>query len=163
MALFTLLGAYSALHLSWSAALNVLIVTGGLALITLVDGVVRRIPNMFIGGLFGWALLQAVVWGRPALGPALVGVGLGGGLFLLIALVGRGAMGLGDVKLAATLGALLGYPFVLIGLLAGILLGGIAALLLLLTRRKGRKDYMAYGPYLAVGGWIIFLHLWHLI
>ena len=49
----------------------------------------------------------------------------------------------GDVKLAAALGALLGYPLVLPGLVLGVIAGGLAALLLLLTRRAGRKDAMA--------------------
>ena len=41
--------------------------------------------------------------------------------------------------------------------------GGVAALFLLLTRRAGRKDTMAYGPYLALGAWLVLtrvLGLW---
>jgi leader peptidase (prepilin peptidase)/N-methyltransferase len=37
----------------------------------------------------------------------------------------------------------------------GVLAGGVGAFVLLVTRRKGRKDAMAYGPYLALGAWLI--------
>jgi leader peptidase (prepilin peptidase) / N-methyltransferase len=44
-----------------------------------------------------------------------------------------------------------GYPEVLTALLLGIILGGVAALALLASRRATRKSYMAYAPYLALG------------
>ena len=65
-------------------------------------------------------------------------------------------MGAGDVKLVAGLGGILGYPLILYGVFWGILFGGAAALVLLVTRRVGRKDPMAYGPYLALGGWLVW-------
>jgi leader peptidase (prepilin peptidase)/N-methyltransferase len=86
-----------------------------------------------------------------------------GGLLGLIALVTRGAMGAGDVKFAAALGAGLGYPLILPALFYGIVAAGVAALLLLVTRRARRRDFMAYGPYLALGAWIVWtraLGLW---
>jgi prepilin signal peptidase PulO-like enzyme (type II secretory pathway) len=92
-----------------------------------------------------------------------IGLLAAGGFFFLLALLTRGAMGLGDVKLAAATGALVGWPAMVAALLLGILAGGVAALLLLLTRRAGRKDYFAYGPYLASGAWVVycaFLGLW---
>ena len=142
---------------------SALVVTGVLVTITLVDFQVRRIPNGLVLALMLWALVQPLWLGQPALIAAVLGLSIGGGLFLLLALIRRGAMGAGDVKLAAALGVLLGYPLVLHGLFWGVLAAGVAALVLLATRRAGRKDTMAYGPYLALGGWIIWtrsLGLW---
>jgi len=82
---------------------------------------------------------------------------VGGGLFVLVALARRGAMGVGDVKLAAALGAVLGYPVILQGLFLGVLAGGGGAALLLATGRLTRKDTMAYAPYLALGGWVAWM------
>jgi leader peptidase (prepilin peptidase)/N-methyltransferase len=65
-------------------------------------------------------------------------------------------LGPGDVRLAAALGAVLGTPNVLLALAAGILAGGVAALFLLATGRAGRRDRMAYAPYLALGAWLIW-------
>lgn len=136
--------------------LPALVVTGLLVTISLVDFQVRRIPNALVLALLLWALVQALWLGQPT--PVAAGLGLlaGGGLLFLIALAGRGAMGAGDVKLAAALGAVLGYPLILGALFFGVLAAGAGALVLLATRRAGRKDYMAYGPYLALGGWIIW-------
>ncbi len=73
--------------------------------------------------------------------------------FLVLALVGAG-MGLGDVKLAGLLGLLLGWlswAHVLVGAVAGILLGGIVGAVLLATRTAGRSSEFAYGPPLLAG------------
>jgi len=126
-----------------------------LVTIALVDLRVRRIPNVMVAVLVGWGLVRSLVTGQPSLWGWGLGLLVGGGVFLVITLVGRGAMGPGDVKLAAALGALVGYPAVWGVLWVGILAGGVVTLVLLLARRVGRKDYMAYGPYLAFGGWVI--------
>ena len=157
-------GAYA----GWQAPglpqmVSALVLTGILVTISLVDFQARRIPNALCLTLVLWALVQSLWLGQPSLAAAALGLSIGGGLFLLLALIRRRAMGAGDVKLAAALGALLGYPLVVQGLFWGVLAGGVAALVLLATRRAGRKDYMAYGPYLALGGWIIWtksLGLW---
>jgi leader peptidase (prepilin peptidase)/N-methyltransferase len=144
-------------------AVAALLVTGLLLTISLVDVQVRRIPDPLVLTLLGWALAQVLWLGQPTLPSAALGLAAGGGLFFVLALIGRGAMGAGDVKLAAALGALLGVPLVFSGLLAGVLVGGAAALWLLATGRAGRKDPMAYGPCLALGAWIVWtrsLGLW---
>ena len=72
---------------------------------------------------------------------------------LLLALAPSG-LGLGDVKLCTVIGLWLGWYGVLpltLGLCAGVALGGLAAIFLLITRRAGRKDPMAYGPHLIAG------------
>ncbi len=143
--------------------LTVLVVTGMLLAISLVDYRVRRIPNALVLTLLLWAVVQVIWLGQPATLSAALGLIVAGGLFLLLAFIQRGAMGLGDVKLAAVLGAVLGYPLILTGLLYSILAGGVVAFVLLTTRRAGRKDAMAYGPYLALGAWIVWtrsLGLW---
>jgi len=61
-------------------------------------------------------------------------------------------MGGGDMKLGAMLGAFLGWPLGLLALFAGVLAGGIVALTLLALGRRGRKDAIPFGPFLALGG-----------
>jgi leader peptidase (prepilin peptidase)/N-methyltransferase len=113
------------------------------------------IPNALVLALLVWALVQAFLFGRLTPLAAGLGVLAGGGLLFVMAVAGRGAMGAGDVKLAAALGAVLGWPAVFPALLYGIIAGGVAALLLLLLRRAERKSYFAYGPYLALGAVIV--------
>lgn len=101
-----------------------------------------------------------------ALSPLLPGVGLysallGAGvaflLFTVIELLGRGAMGPGDTKLVTLIGAMRGFPAVFNAVLIGVLFGGVAALILLIVFRRGRKETFAYGPYLAIGGLAAFV------
>jgi leader peptidase (prepilin peptidase)/N-methyltransferase len=138
---------------------SALVVSALLLCIALVDLRVRRIPNELVLALLAWAALQGVWLGRPGWGAALLGLALAGGSFLLLYYLGRGALGLGDVKLMAALGALLGYPAIVAGMLAGILAGGLAAAILLLSRRAGRRDPFAYGAWLALGAWLVYARL----
>ncbi len=117
----------------------------------------RRVLNkMVLPGAVA-ALALSFLPGAPTPWQALLGGIIGFALFLVIALIGRGAMGAGDVKLAGLIGLMVGYPNVIPALVMGIVLGGAAALALLLSRRAGRKSTMAYAPYLALGA---LLTLW---
>lgn len=82
---------------------------------------------------------------------AIIGAIAGGGLLYLIAFISRGGMGGGDVKLAAMIGALYGLKIVLVSLFISFLLGGIIGILLIVFKLKGRKDYIPFGPYIALG------------
>jgi len=86
----------------------------------------------------------------PFIGRAAAGGGIGLALFLLIVIVSRGGMGWGDVKLAALIGLVTGFPLVFIALLLGVVLGGVVAALLLLFKIKRRKEAIPFGPFLAI-------------
>lgn len=87
---------------------------------------------------------------------ALLGAVAAGLFFLLLSLATRGGIGLGDAKLAFFLGATLGatpLPSPIVrALIAGIVFGGVVSVALLVSGVKGMKDYIAYGPYLCLGG-----------
>ena len=86
----------------------------------------------------------------PSLPHALLGTVVGFLALFIPALLLPG-LGMGDVKLAAVIGACVGFPLVLPALFAGIICGGVAAASLLLTRRAGRRSTFAYAPYLVIG------------
>jgi prepilin signal peptidase PulO-like enzyme (type II secretory pathway) len=144
-------------------AVSAVVVAAILLAISLVDFRVRRIPDALVLALLGWAIVQIAWTGTPTWKSAALGVLVGGGVFLLLMLLTRGTMGAGDVKLMAAGGALVGYPLIFQAILLGVVAGGVAALVLLLARRVRRKDYIAYGPYLALGVLLIaakLLGLW---
>jgi leader peptidase (prepilin peptidase)/N-methyltransferase len=87
----------------------------------------------------------------PFIGRAAAGGGIGLGIFFLIVIVSRGGMGWGDVKLAALIGLVTGFPLVFVALLIGVILGGVVAALLLLLKVKKRKEAIPFGPFLAIG------------
>jgi leader peptidase (prepilin peptidase)/N-methyltransferase len=87
---------------------------------------------------------------------AVLGVMLGGGLFLLMAILSvvilkREGMGGGDIKLIAMLGAFLGWHAVLVTIFLAAVLGACVGLTLIFLRRKGRRDPLPFGPFLALG------------
>lgn len=96
--------------------------------------------------------------GLAALG-AVMGLLIFGSLYFLANLIyghDRIPLGLGDVKLAMLLGAMLGFHRIFFCLFWGIILGGVITLLLLLSRRVNRGTALPYGQYLALSG-IAFL------
>ncbi len=88
---------------------------------------------------------------KPAILSGVIGGAIGLGFFLLVALINPRGMGMGDVKLAGLIGLVTGFPLVVVALLIGILVGGGVAIALLLLKRKGRKDVIPYGTFLAIG------------
>jgi leader peptidase (prepilin peptidase)/N-methyltransferase len=66
-------------------------------------------------------------------------------------------MGMGDVKLACLIGLVTGFPLVVVALMLGIITGGVVAVALLLSKKKGRKDTVPYGTFLAIGPMITLL------
>lgn len=126
--------------------------------ILVIDLEHRRVLNVLLYPAAPLVLLLSLAPGLPGPTSALAGGAAGFALFLALALIGRGSLGAGDVKLAALIGLMAGYPAVWSALVLGVLLGGIAALVLLATRRATRKSTIAYAPYLAAGA---LLTLWH--
>lgn len=85
---------------------------------------------------------------------------LGGGFFfLLLAFISKGALGGGDIKLIAALGLWLGWKSLLSVILYGAIAGGVAALVLLLSKKIQRKQFLAYGPYFALSAIGLMLKL----
>ncbi|PHP53033.1 prepilin peptidase [Actinomyces ruminis] len=138
-----------------------------------VDAVCHRLPDRLLGTAALWLVVaivgrslvrlatiepaQVALW--PASRALLCALGVGAVVFVMW-LIPASGMGLGDVKLCALLGLWLGYTaveFAVTGVVVGFFLAGLVAIGLLITRRAGRKDMLAFGPYLAVGGWLAWL------
>lgn len=127
--------------------------------ISIVDLREKRIPNrmLLVASPIVVALLGAglLVRGEPQrLLAALGGAAALFALFLVIALAVPAAMGMGDVKLAALLGAALGaagWMAWLAGLLAAFLIGGIVAIVALASRRVGLRGSIPFGPWMVAG------------
>ena len=112
-----------------------------------------------------FALLGLMVSGVGSISDALLGGTLCGVLFYCLYIAARGGLGGGDVKFAVGLGLWLGWEAAIIAVWTAFLLGGAAAVFLLLTGRKGRHDGIPFGPFLAVGGYVGYLagrQLWQL-
>jgi leader peptidase (prepilin peptidase)/N-methyltransferase len=125
-----------------------------LVAITLTDLELRVIPNRILVVAASLAVAITALTDPGSLPERVVAASAAGGLLLLAALAYPRGMGLGDVKLAATMGLFLGRgvaPAILVALLAGAVFG------LAIIARHGtaaRKQAIPFGPFLALGGMV---------
>jgi leader peptidase (prepilin peptidase) / N-methyltransferase len=115
----------------------------------------RLIFNVVILPAIVVALVGSWLPGPPEPLNAAIGAAVGFGFFFVVALLKPGGMGAGDIKLAAFIGAVVGFPNIITALVIGIFAGGFVSLILVLTRVKTLKSYIAYGPFLVFGGAIV--------
>ncbi len=136
-----------------------------LILIIVTDLEHKLIFNVVVYPATALALIGSffVTPAENSIGLALIGAVVGFlifyGLYFVANLIygaGRVPLGMGDVKLALLLGAMLGFHRIFFTLFWGIILGGGVTLILLLSRRVGRGTALPYGQYLAISG-IAFL------
>lgn len=136
--------------LTWSAVAMLLFMSM-LVVASFIDLAHQIIPDgvLLVGGILGIPLvylqsLEQLKWG-------MLGFFAAGLLLLLIAILSKGGMGGGDIKLAAVMGLYLGLKLVAVALMLAFILGGTIGIILLLTGLKSRKDPVPFGPFLAVG------------
>ena len=84
----------------------------------------------------------------------LAGGAIGFVILFLPALIYSKGMGWGDVKMAGLIGLMTGFPRIFVGILGAIILGGLVAIILLLTKKKGRKEGIPFGPFLALAAMV---------
>lgn len=99
----------------------------------LSDSIVMRVAYAALGGVIGFAIL------------------------LLIAIISRGGMGWGDVKLAALIGLATGFPRIFLAIIMGAILGGIVAVALVIAKKRKRRETIPFGPFLALAAMVTLL------
>ena len=106
-----------------------------LGLLVNIGGVYTDLVSAVIGAAAGYLSLWTIYWA-----------------FKLI--TGKEGMGHGDFKLLAALGAWLGWQQLPLIVLLSSLVGAIIGTLMLLLQKQDRQNQIAFGPYLAIAGWI---------
>lgn len=129
-----------------------------LLFIVLADLQALLVPDVFSALLLVLVLVE--LWARvgfatglwlTALATGGLALGLLWGIYRLASwLLGRTAMGLGDVKLVLPLGISLGWPWLLLQLFLAFVLGGLFAILLLLIGKKRFGQALPFAPFLVI-------------
>ena len=143
---------------TWALPAHLYLVSVGVAL-AFIDVDVHRLPDAITLPSYP---VSAVLLAVAAAGTgdwssyvrALVCGAVMGGFYLLLVLIYPRGMGLGDVKLAGVLGMYLGWAgwgALVVGTFAAFLVGGAFSLVLVATRRAGRKSGIPFGPWMLVG------------
>lgn len=130
--------------------------------IAIWDACMQTIPNKLV--LFGVAVGMCMHFakGLSSVGDGLLGAVIGGGFFMLFALVGwwlfhKEALGMGDVKLMTMAGFFLGSAGGMLACFLAVMAGGVWAAILLLFGKIKKGDAFAFAPALAIG---VLISLW---
>ncbi|HPC99872.1 MAG TPA: A24 family peptidase [Acetivibrio sp.] len=129
-----------------------------LAPIAYIDFNSMRIPNeLLLGGLLTRVLFYVIeiLANNKTLFDIflsdMAGVLLGGGAFLLGALIAKNGIGMGDAKMFAVIGIYCGYTITMTVMVFSLFLCFVSALVLLILRKKGRKDTIPFAPFVFIG------------
>ena len=138
----------------WDALLVVRIVFASVLLVLFfTDLDCRILPNeLTIGGTIAGLIAAAFL--PPGLKSALLGVLLGGGVLWATGaayerLRGVEGMGMGDVKMLAMVGAVLGWPLMILTLVWSSIAGGLVGAVMLAVRDDARTTALPFGSFLA--------------
>ncbi|MEU8259470.1 A24 family peptidase [Micromonospora sp. NPDC048999] len=157
-----LVAAVAVLALTGGPVGERLAVAGWLAFavpLALIDAAVHRLPDRltYPAAAGVWVLLGAVALAgagpAPWLRATAAGLALGAGFAGTTLLLGRRGFGLGDAKLALSVGALLGWygwPVLVVGLMLAVTLSALVALVLLAIGRARWSSHLPFGPFLVV-------------
>ena len=127
--------------------------------LSIIDAEQHRLPDLLTGCLFGVSLLiiigDAIHWNHfDRIAPSLMGA-VGLMLFyLLLLIISRGGMGMGDVKLSASIGLISGYfgiHALLTASFSAFSLGALIGIGLMLIGKAGRKTAIPFGPFMIAG------------
>lgn len=130
--------------------------------LSIIDIREMLLPNLLTYPLIGFALMGRLAVGSEPVWSYLAGGIFGAGFLLFLwrvspYLFGKEGMGLGDVKLMAGIGLMVGIKGTILTLFASAFLGLIVGLILQKANRLGQQQYVPFGPFLALGGTVSFL------
>ena len=139
-----------------------IILTPMLLSIFTIDYKHQIIPNRLTLTMMELGLIIAFLYGFSNVAitiDMLLGMLVGGGIFLLITLIGgffygREAMGMGDVKLMGALGLYFGLSNIVAIALMSFLIGAILSIILLITRVRKASQYIPFGPFIVISTFI---------
>lgn len=142
--------------------LKFMILTPMLLSAFIIDYKLQIIPNRLNLTIFEVGIIFTFLYGLSDVAITinmLLGMIVGGGIFLLITLIGglfygKEAMGFGDVKLMGALGLFFGFSNIIIITLVSFLIGAILSIILLVTKIKKSDEYIPFGPFIVIAAFI---------
>jgi leader peptidase (prepilin peptidase)/N-methyltransferase len=132
-----------------------LLVTFVFVTISFYDFLFKEIPDEIALPAFVISFLYIWLSGAHSITNLSLGVGIPVAFFGTLFLASRGKwLGGGDIRIGALMGALLGWPLILIGLFLGYFTGAIYSLIGLATKKFSRKSQIPFAPFLLLGTYI---------
>ena len=129
-----------------------------LVIITVSDIAYMLIPDKV---LLPFALFLIIMRIFAPLDPwwdAMAGAAVGFGVLLAIAVMSKGGMGGGDIKLFFVIGLILGFKLTIVAMFVSSVIGLIAGIVQLIWQKKGRKQPIPFGPWISLGSAITYFY-----
>ncbi len=131
----------------------------------IIDYKKQIIPNRLTLTIFEVAIIFTFIGGISNLNlflDKLLGMAVGGGIFLIITLIGgliagKEAMGFGDVKLMGALGLIFGFTETLMLTVIAFLLAAIISIALIVSKKKKTDEYIPFGPFIIIASFLVML------
>ena len=105
-------------------------------------------------------IVYAAIWACMMLGwqSTLLAMAIGGAFFGIQYVVSKGRwLGSGDIEIGLFMGAVLGWPQILLGIFSSYLLGSVIGIVLLLTKKAHQNSAIPLGPFLMIGTVLSFV------
>lgn len=132
-----------------------LLITYALIVIFVSDLRYGTIPDKIVYPTIALAILYSLFFIQYSIfNYFLSGLGAAGFFLALVAITRGKGMGIGDVKLAALMGLVLGWPKILVALYLAFLTGAIVGVILILLGKKRFGEHIPFGPFLTAATWI---------
>ncbi|AEF95023.1 Prepilin peptidase [Desulfotomaculum nigrificans CO-1-SRB] len=138
--------------------LGYLILFCGLLTASLIDWDHQIIPDQISLLLVGAGLILQALQSTGTLINGIIGGLLGGGLLLVLAVLSKGGMGGGDIKLVTGIGVFLGWQLLLVSLFLSFIIGSLLSGIWILIKRQGLKTAVPFGPFLSLGAIITLFY-----
>lgn len=149
---------FSAFDYSMVKSIRYLVLVVALFLIAWIDQKKKRIPNKILKTLLAVRTsLLIVEWmmfpqlGLSLLISAILGVLLGGGLFLLAHFISKGGVGMGDVKLVAVVGIYMGGGSVMADIFLSVMASAAYSIIMLIRKKIKLKEEIPFAPFMFIG------------
>ena len=163
---YTYITDFIAADLKWWDSLTLILQVATLLIlipVTVIDYYHYIIPDSITLGGLVLGITISFIPGQLTPVQSLIGVVAGGGTLLSIGYIGqflfkkKEAMGGGDIKLLAFVGAVFGWKIAILTITFGALFGSIIGLVMMVIKILPEDHKIPFGPFLAVGAWIALL------
>ncbi|MBD8034541.1 prepilin peptidase [Solibacillus merdavium] len=145
------------LGITWELAVALLFISL-LVIINVSDIAYMLIPDKILLFFLPLLIVGRILSPLEPWWDSIVGAVLGFSLLLLIAIISKGGMGGGDIKLFLLIGLVLGTYNTLLTLFLASIIGTIVGIVILKVRRKGRKTPVPFGPSIAIASIVVYFY-----
>lgn len=148
--------SYHQLKGDWFELIVALLFISLCVIVTVSDVAYMLIPNKVLLFFLPLLVIARMVSHPLPISDYVIGAVAGFGVLYLVAVIKPGAMGMGDVKLFALIGWVIGWQVILTALFIASLFGLVAGLILIRRGKATMKAAIPFGPFLCAGSILAF-------